>query len=153
MSSKLRSIFLVSIVPFLLSSCAIEKFSFSEEFFSKSESGIKYLTSYDVIREAEKSKKSFPVFVHIATCASCRPFIPILEEYTKKVDLICYAIEFSKITDDTSVLATIINYTPSIALYKEGKIVTFLDPINAQHSSYFTSVDNLGEWFNQYITF
>ena len=82
------------------------------------------------------------------TCAS---FKPILEEYINDKSITLYSISYTKLKDSNNTLKSNIDYTPSVALFNEGEIVTYLDALDNEHIEYYESVAGFSSWFETYV--
>ncbi len=136
---------------FLLSSCNKIKIPFylDDEFYNSSQ--LIELTSIEEFNELEKNKRSFGIYLYLPGCLTCSSFKPYLEEFIEKNNITLYSISYSKIKNSNNTLIKKIDYAPSVALFSNGKIITFLDSINDDHIEYFKSTDNFSSWFEEYV--
>ncbi len=123
-----------------------EKFYLDEEYYEGNE--IKEITKKE-FQKLEKDKANFGVFVYLPGCTSCAKFNEVLTEFTEDKNMTFYKIAIGD-AKNTSIDDTI-EYAPSLILYNEGEVVTFLDSMSDEHIKPLTTVNGLEEWLKKYI--
>lgn len=148
---KLLSILLV--FSLFLVSCKekIEKFSLSEEYYTSENKGLNKVDNYDQIQLAIDNQKSFAVYVFLSGCSTCRFFEPILEEYLDTNNLMFYSISITITNETDNSISEVVDLAPSVILFNQGKVVTFLDSTSNKHTDYYKSVEGFNEWFTTYV--
>lgn len=104
----------------------------------------------DEFEKIEQNKESFILFVHIpGVCQVSLPFAPIVEEFIQKNDITIYSIPFYDITKTS--IEDYVKYSPSVLIYKDGKVVEYLDSTKKEHLEYYKSLESFTEWIKQYV--
>lgn len=99
-----------------------------------------YVTlTMNALNDKIENKDSFVLFGYQDGCYGCQRFKPIVENAIKERHLIIYAINVREL-DREHELMDLIEYTPSIIVYKEGEVSLFTDPV--KNEEYF--MDNAG---------
>ena len=123
-----------------------EKFNLDSKYYNSTE--MKDVTAEELNKMVD-NKETFAVFYYSPGCSSCAAFNVVLTDFQKE-----YKIGFLKIPTEEK-KKTIINdymtYAPSLVIFKEGKIVAFLDAVSDDDMKYYETVDNFKEWFEKYI--
>ena len=101
------------------------------------------------IKELEDDKESFAVFVYMASCTSCAHFDRVLEDFLDEYPMKLYKVSLLNIKGTK--MEQEIRYSPSVVIYKEGKIVAYLNAISDDDMKYYESSDNFKEWFTKYV--
>lgn len=143
------SIFIIVIISLILifSNKKIEKFYLEDEYYNKST-----LINIDSkkLKKLEEKKESFLIYVHIpGVCNSTIPFEPIVKEFVDTKNIVMYDIDFNDIK--TTKLDKYIKYSPSIVIYKDGNIISYLDAESNNDLKYYQSVEGLNSWINRYV--
>ena len=82
-------------------------------------------------------------------CTTSYNFNNVLTNFSKQHDIELYKITYANIKDSS--LAKHIKYFPSVAIYQEGIVATYLDPNKEEDIQYYESVDGFKEWLTQYV--
>ena len=140
---KILSIFLLII---LLTGCTKEKIKLNENYYNN--------PSFEEIdskklNELEDNSESFLVMVYTTGCFSCMDFEKVLTEFTKEYNLNILRININDL-ENTEILDKI-KYTPSLVIYKEGKVYKYLDADSDKDTKYYKNITNLKEWLDKYI--
>ena len=146
----MRKLLLVPIL--LLTSCnknTTYPFYLNEKYYN--EYNVIDLTSIDDFKTLEKAKDSFAIYVYLPGCLTCNAFKPILNEYLEKEEITIYSISYTKVKDKSNTLKSNISYAPSVALFNEGELVTYLDALSDEHIDYYSSVEGFSNWFETYV--
>lgn len=88
------------------------------------------------LNEKINNKDSFVLFAYLEGCYGCQLFKPILENAIRERNLIVYAINARDIEKGHEI-RDVIEYTPSIFIYKEGTMTFMSDPV--KNEEYFSS--------------
>ena len=140
--------FLVLIVlSLLLVGCGkVEKFYLEDELYNE---GVITEIDVDKLHTLEDEKKNFAVFVYLPGCTSCAEFRTVLDEFVLDNKIEFYTISITK-AKGTSI-DDAIQYAPSLILYKEGKVVSYLDSTSDKDKPALTNVDSFKKWLETYI--
>lgn len=91
-------------------------------------------------------KKSFVVYVSLPVCSGeTAEFKEYVTEFQKNEKLSFYYIT-SDYVKDTSIYETV-KYFPSVIIYDQGKIVTYLRFDSDEDAKYYKSYDEFKKWF------
>ena len=143
--------YLLLIPTLLLTSCKEVTYPFylNDQYYN--EGKLIELTSIDEFKTLENNKESFGIYVFLPGCMTCASFKPILEEYIEMNKITLYSIPYTKLKNSNNTLKSNINYAPSVALFNEGEIVTYLDALDNEHINYYESVEGFSSWFETYV--
>lgn len=123
----------------------VEKFYLEDEYYGE---GIITKSTSDEINKLEEDKENFAVFVYLNSCSSCSKFTKVLEDFSKEYGINFYSMTLEE-SEETS--CTCIKYSPSVAIYKEGKVVAYLDANSDEDLEYYESSETFKEWFTKYV--
>ena len=140
---KILSIFILLI---LLTACTKEKFSLNKEYYNNP---VFEEIDSTKLKKLEQDKQSFLVMVYTAGCTSCMNFEKILTEFTIENNLQIFRINIADIAGTK--LSGKIKYTPTLAIYKEGKVYRYLNAESNDDTKYYKSTTSLKEWLEKYI--
>lgn len=131
----------------LLVGCGSNKKFYLEESYYESNKLIEI--NNEDLKKLEKDKKDFILFVYLPGCSSCAEFKTVLEDFLLENNI---SINYISILDSngTSVEKKV-KFAPSFMVYKDGKVVDFLDSNSDDDVSYFKDVNNFRSWLENYI--
>jgi len=101
------------------------------------------------LNELIDNKESFAVFVYQPLCEASVEFENVLTKFLEKYKIIIYKVSFSDIKDED--LGKTIKYYPSFAIYKDGKIVDYLESDKDEDIQKYKSLDNFKNWFTSSV--
>lgn len=124
----------------------IEKFALSEEMYGQG--GFQDITTEE-FGQLVTEQKSFIVVAHMVVCPAEFPVTSIAKQLAREDDLVIYGLteEEFKQTD----LAKSIKYLPSVAVYRDGTLVAYLDAAADEDTEYYKTVDGLKRWLGRYL--
>jgi len=124
----------------------IEPFDLKEEYYKESKMDELDLEGLEKLIE---DKESFGVFVYLPGCTSCAAFSEVLNDFQKQNTITFYKtqIKYAKETD----IGNKIKYAPSFVIFKEGKIVGYLDAESDEDLPFYETVEKFKEWLTKYI--
>ena len=147
-----KRLFSVTLCSLLLFSCnKVNKFYLSEKYYTSENKGLQEITENSYLKQLQDNKESFGLYVFGRGCSSCAAFSPIIEEFLNTYEIMFYSIEFNLIKNSNLDVQKVAKYTPTVVLYEEGKIATYLDPIKDEHIEYFSSLDGFTKWVAKYV--
>lgn len=124
----------------------IDPFDLKEEYYKESK-----LTEVELdgLNKLIEEKESFGIFVYLPGCSSCAEFSEVLSDFqaSNKITFYKTQIKYAKETD----IGNKIKYAPSFVIFKEGKIVAYLDAESNDDLAYYETVANFKEWLTKYI--
>lgn len=130
----------------IITGCANQKFYLDDEYYESS--NLIEITNNE-LKELEKDKKSFIVFVNMPSCYAAISFGNIIDELLDDNQIIIYQVPFNEIEE--SDLNECIKFYPSLAIYHKGKIKAYLDADNKDDLEYYESALSLKKWLKEYI--
>ena len=89
------------------------------------------------------------MYIYLPGCSSCAEFKVVLDEFQKDNKLTFYSTEIANA--QKTELNDKIKFAPSFVIYKEGKLVAYLDAQSDKDKDYYKTVDNFKEWLTKYI--
>lgn len=96
-------------------------------------------------------KKSFAVFVSQPSCRASADFEKVLQSFIAEVPMRFYEIAFSDLKELS--FASEVRFYPSFLIFKQGKLVDFLEADNDDDASAYTSLDGFKAWLSKQIIF
>jgi len=139
------------LLPILLLCSCQEKYPFAFEDKYYNNASLIELSDISHFNELEDNNESFGIYLYLPGCLTCQSFKPILNEFIELNNITLYSISYTKIKDTRNTLYSNIEYAPSVVLFNEGKLVTYLDALNNDHIPYYESIEGFSEWFNTYV--
>lgn len=100
------------------------------------------------LEEMKTNEESFFLFIYQPGCYGCERFKPILESAIEEKQILVYGINIRTVENDFD-LMTSVEYTPSLVVYKDGKIEFVTDP--AKNQEYFIDKDGVITFFDNYM--
>lgn len=105
--------------------------------------------SADDLQRLVDEKSSFAVFVSQPSCRTSADFEKILQSFIVEHPLHLYEIAFSDLK--TLPVADEVRFYPSFLIFKNGKLVNFLEADSNDDASAYTSLDGFITWFTQQV--
>jgi len=124
----------------------IEPFDLKEEYYKESK-----LTNVDLesLNKLIEEKESFGIFVYLPGCTSCAAFSKVLEDFQKQNTVSFYMTQI-KDAKETEI-GEKIKYAPSFVVFKEGKVVAYLDAESDKDKKVYESIEEFKSWLTKYI--
>lgn len=139
---KLVVVFLV----LLCVGCSNKTFDLDDKYYK--EASIKEI-SYEELDKLSKDKESFGVFIYQPLCETSAGFEAILNNFTKQYQMSFYKVAYSNIKDTK--LSEKIKYYPSFIIYKDGKIVDYLEADKDEDISRYKNIEEFKSWISSYV--
>lgn len=128
----------------LMIGCQSEQsFELDEEYYNNSNALVEI--NNEKLRSLEKEKGSFAVFVYLPNCATSTEFNNILMEFLEKKQMSFYKI--SGLDIDNTKIGETLKFYPSVVIYNQGEIFSYLRADSNEDKNYYKSSDNFEEWF------
>lgn len=125
----------------------------SEELFYLDD---EYYDSYNLIEldnvsleELQNNESSFALLVYSSGCTACSSFESFVDSFLKENNLTFYKMSYNNLKETE--LNKKIKYAPSVVIFKDGKVETFLDANCNDDTACYQSKDNFAEWFSKYV--
>ena len=96
-----------------------------------------------------ENKKSFVVFTYASFCPFQIPSDKIFKSVFKNNNVKLYAISYEKIKE--TAIAKEVEYAPSVIIFKEGVVVSYLDANSDEDYDRYQKEDVFEKWLSKYI--
>ena len=93
------------------------------------------------------NKESFILYMYLDGCTTCAAFKPIATEFVLKNKITVYRIEYKELAKTDLK----IDYAPSFALIKKGKLKAYLDAESQKDIVYYKDANKLQSWVEKYV--
>lgn len=122
------------------------RYELSSEYYGNSN-----ITSIDTesLAALVKNKKSFALLVYQPNCRASEDFEKIIKEFSETEQIGFEKIAFSEVKN--SGLLDDLEYYPSVVLYRDGEVVTFLKTDEDEDLPAYQSLGGFTEWWNKYV--
>ena len=135
---------LLSIIIFITFKVLNRNFYLDDKYYGNNEI---YEIGIEEFNNLISNKESFGIFVYQPACTTSAEFEQVLYDFFKQNNMSIYKIKFSDIYEHTDFL----KFYPSFIIYKNGKMVDFLEADKDKDLKYYQSVDGFKEWFTKYV--
>ena len=135
---------LLSIIIFITFKVLNRNFYLDDKYYGNNEI---YEIGIEEFNNLISNKESFGIFVYQPACTTSAEFEQVLYDFFKQNNMSIYKIKFSDIYEHTDFL----KFYPSFIIYKNGKMVDFLEADKDKDLKYYKSVDGFSEWFTKYV--
>ncbi len=105
----------------------------------------------DKLNQLIDNKESFAVFIYQPMCVTSSNFESVLSTFLEDKQISIYKIPFSNIKETD--IGNFIKYYPSFIIYKEGKMVDFLEADKDEDIDFYISKEGFASWFAKYVEF
>ena len=109
------------------------------------------INSYDEFSNLINNDSTCLIYVYLPGCSTCASFKPIVEELIEANDIIVYQLNYKVIKDTDSIIHQTIKYTPSMFIFENGKMLSYLNPVGDVDKEKYESTENLSKWIKEYI--
>lgn len=106
-------------------------------------------TTPEEISDLTKQKESFAIYIHQPFCSVSYEFNKILTQFANEQQISFYKISFEDM--QKTEMGEVIEYYPSFAIYKKGKLIDFLDAESDEDLDKYKDKDTFAGWFGSYI--
>lgn len=137
---------LVFLLTIFITGCKQSSFSLEEKYYGEAKIEEIGVSKFNELLE---KKTSFGIFIYDASCITSSDFNKVLQEFSKKYNLYLYSISFQNMKETT--LSEKVKFCPSFAIYKDGKLIDYLDASSDKDTDNYKSVDNFSNWFFGYV--
>lgn len=97
--------------------------------------------------ELVDKKENFILYMYLDGCTTCAAFKPVAIDFVTKNKITVYRIEYKELSKTDLK----IDYAPTFALIKRGKVRAYLDAESKTDVAYYKSSDKLQEWVEKYV--
>ena len=135
-----------AIVVFLIFQNQSKIFSLESKYYN---TGEKIEINISELEELISDKESFVVFVSQDMCLASSNFEVVINDFLEEYPITIYEINYSELKE--SDLGDFLEYYPSFVIYKNGKMVDFLDANADEDTDYYKTKEGFKNWFTQYV--
>ena len=139
-------IVVAAIVVFLIFQNQSKIFSLESKYYN---TGEKIEINISELEELISDKESFVVFVSQDMCLASSNFEVVINDFLEEYPITIYEINYSELKE--SDLGDFLEYYPSFVIYKNGKMVDFLDANADEDTDYYKTKEGFKNWFTQYV--
>ena len=125
---------LLSIIIFITFKVLNRNFYLDDKYYGNNEI---YEIGIEEFNNLISNKESFGIFVYQPACTTSAEFEQVLYDFFKQNNMSIYKIKFSDIYEHTDFL----KFYPSFIIYKNGKMVDFLEADKDKDLKYYQSVN------------
>ena len=138
---------ITAIVIFLIFKNQSKIFSLESKYYN---TGEKIEITASDLENLIEDKESFVVFVSQDMCMTSSNFAVVINEFLEEYPITIYEINYSELKENN--LGDFLEYYPSFVIYKDGKVVDFLDANADEDTDYYKSASKLASWLTNYIS-
>ena len=139
-------IVVAAIVVFLIFQNQSKIFSLESKYYN---TGEKIEINISELEELISDKESFVVFVSQDMCLASSNFEVVINDFLEEYPITIYEINYSELKE--SDLGDFLEHYPSFVIYKNGKMVDFLDANADEDTDYYKTKEGFKNWFTQYV--
>lgn len=138
---------IAAIVVFLIFQNQSKIFSLESKYYN---TGEKIEINISELEELINDKESFVVLVSQDMCLASSNFEVVINDFLEEYPITIYEINYSELKE--SDLGDFLEHYPSFVIYKNGKVVDFLDANADEDTDYYKTADGLRSWLTTYIS-
>lgn len=142
-----KNILLIIALMILLVGCGSKEKFYLEDNYYEDNKIIEI--SNDDLKKMEEDKKDFVLFVFLPGCSSCAEFKTVLEDFLNNNNISINSISILD-SEGTSVEKKV-KFAPSFLVYKDGKVIDYLDSNSNEDTPYFKDANNFKKWLENYV--
>lgn len=140
----ISALLLLSLIIFISFKILNHNFYLDDKYYGNNEI---YEIGIEEFNNLISNKESFGIFVYQPACTTSAEFEQVLYDFFKQNNMSIYKIKFSDIYEHTDFL----KFYPSFIIYRNGKMVDFLEADKDKDLKYYQSVNGFKEWFTKYV--
>ena len=100
-----------------------------------------------------QNQETFFLSLYLPGCSACASFAPVVEELAASDQIPFFSMSLADADLSGTPLDGKAKYTPSAAVFKDGRLMGMLDPNADEDTDYFRNAENLSSWINTMIPF
>ena len=100
-----------------------------------------------------RNQETFFLSLYLPGCSACASFAPVVEELAASDQIPFFSMSLADADLSGTPLDGKAKYTPSAAVFKDGKLLGMLDPNADEDTDYFRNAENLSSWISTMIPF
>ena len=130
----------------LITGCKGEIFSLDSKYYEKS--SIEEINT-NTLEQLIDDKESFAVFVYQPLCENSNNLENIINELIDTYQISFYKIKFTDIKNTN--LGKKVKYYPSFVIYKDGKVIDYLESDKDADINKFKNLEDFKNWLSSYV--
>ena len=103
------------------------------------------------LKDLIEKKETFAVSVYLPSCSTCVEVAPVIQEVADSGQIPFYQMSMSDMKKEDNVISEKVTYTPSVVIFKEGKLAGYLDAGKDEDLEAYKSAKALSEWISQFV--
>jgi hypothetical protein len=107
----------------------------------------------DALKTMIQNQETFFLSLYLPGCSACASFAPVVEELAASDQIPFFSMSLADADLSGTPLDGKAKYTPSAAVFKDGRLMGMLDPNADEDTDYFRNAENLSSWINTMIPF
>ena len=107
----------------------------------------------DTLKTMIQNQETFFLSLYLPGCSACASFAPVVEELAASDQIPFFSMSLADADLSGTPLDGKAKYTPSAAVFKDGRLMGMLDPNADEDTDYFRNAENLSSWINTMIPF
>ena len=107
----------------------------------------------DTLKTMIRNQETFFLSLYLPGCSACVSFAPVVEELAASDQIPFFSLSLADADLSGTPLDGKAKYTPSAAVFKDGRLMGMLDPNADEDTDYFRNAENLSSWINTMIPF
>ncbi len=107
----------------------------------------------DALKTMISNQETFFLSLYLPGCSACASFAPVVEELAASDQIPFFSMSLADADLSGTPLDGKAKYTPSAAVFKDGRLMGMLDPNADEDTDYFRNAENLSSWINTMIPF
>lgn len=143
---KKIKVFLLILVIIFLTGCNNKQVPLEDKYYHNSEI---IEIDKDGYSNLIKDKENFVMFIYQPMCITSNNFEKILNDFSNEYQITIYKMPYS-LVKDTSLYDTI-KYYPSFVIFKNGKVIHYLDANSNEDIKYYQDINEFVKWFSEYV--
>lgn len=143
--SKIKTLVLI-LICIITFGCNNKTFTLEDKYYEKSEF-IEIDTNK--FNELKEDKESFAVFIYQPLCSTSYNFNKVLTSFLEEYKITIYKMSFTDMLETD--LKDTIKYYPSFVIYKDGKLIDYLDAGSDDDTEIYKNKEDFYNWFSSYV--
>ena len=107
----------------------------------------------DTLKTMIQNQETFFLSLYLPGCSACASFAPVVEELAASDQIPFFSMSLADADLSGTPLDGKAKYTPSAAVFKDGKLMGMLDPNADEDTDYFRNAENLSAWISTMVPF
>lgn len=117
--------------------------------------GMTRLSDASEIDALVDAKSDFVLYAYLPGCVSCASFTPVIDEFADTRQVGVYQISYEAVRGAkegaAGEVANLVKYTPTVIVYRGGKIQDMLSPTSDDDLDYYKTLESFSGWVAQHL--